>query len=227
MVISVFMQGTLPPCGGDKSLLAPSREGKLNDMAEPYLDTAAAETLVGLVAQAVEAAIRGGPVPPETLIRQAMERHPRLAKPAGAFVTLYVNGHLRGCLGEMEPRDSLAQVAIRCAQRTPLYDYRFDPVRPDEIEDLSFKISVLTPLEPLRSVDDIRIGEDGLLVRHGHRQGVLLPDVPLEYGWDVPTYLKHLWRKAGIDDAVPVDRVELWRFGSQVIQGRDWSSVRA
>ena len=196
-------------------------------MSEPYLDPGAEHSLAQLILQAVESAVHGLPAPSENQILMMMEHHPRLSDPAGVFVTVYVNGHLRGCLGELEPKDSLARVAIRCGQRAPVYDYRFDPVRPDELKNLSIKISVLTPLRPLGAVDEIRIGEDGLLVRHGHHQGVLLPDVPLEYGWDVPTYLRHLWRKAGIDDAVPVEQVELWRFGSQVIQGKDSAPVHA
>lgn len=144
----------------------------------------------------------------------------RLLERRGVFVTVYVGDELHGCLGEIDPYDGLAPATARCAAHATYADGRFSPVRERELPDLSYKISVMTPLQPVASTDAIVIGRDGLLVRHERRLGLLLPDVPVEYGWDVPTFLKHLWRKAGFPPDLPLEAVTLASFQTQIIPGQ-------
>ena len=194
-------------------------------MAEERLDRAAQEALVRLTWSALEAAVQHTQGPTRQDIAHALKTHPGLAEPRGAFVTVYVAGQLRGCLGEIEPEIPLAEVVERCARRAPRHDTRFDPVRPDELTRLSFNISVLSPNEPVGTLEQIEIGRHGLLVRHAGHLGLLLPEVPVEHGWDGTTFLRHLWQKAGLDANVPVDAVQLWRFSTQLIESHEFPTI--
>ncbi len=187
---------------------------------QPYLDEAAAGELSRLVRLSIQSAVvhTGGPVSHE--LEQAVRKHPLLDKPAGAFVTIYVWDQLRGCLGEIDPAEPLVLVAARCARRVPCYDYRFSPVLRDELIDLAYKISVLTPAEKLTDMESIRIGEHGLIVRHDEQMGLLLPDVATEHGWDAPTFVRNLWRKAGLSDDISYSEALLWTFKTQIIGGK-------
>jgi AmmeMemoRadiSam system protein A len=158
--------------------------------------------------------------PERESIASVERQHPPLARARGAFVTVFVDDALRGCLGELAPVHSLARVVARCAAHAASADPRFEPVAPAELPSMRFKISALTPPRPLPSIDQIVLGRHGLIMRQGSRLGVLLPEVPIQYGWDVPTFLLHLKRKAGIPESVPLDAVELLCFDSQVIDSR-------
>lgn len=187
-------------------------------MSEQILDQAATQEILRLSKEAIESSVLHTSGPSAGDIEKVRQAHPILDRPTGAFVTIYVDGHLRGCLGEVETDDPLLEVILRCARKVPRYDYRFPRMTPDELPLLAYKISILSVLRPLASPDEIEIGRDGLIVRAEGHAGLLLPEVPVEYGWDVPTFLHHLWRKAGIPQGVPVEDVRLWSFTSQVLQ---------
>lgn len=176
--------------------------------------------VVRLVRDSIAASVRHEEAPTREAIEAVCQRWPLLDQPAGAFVTVYVKGQLRGCLGEILPEDPYAVVAARCGRRTPRDDYRFDPVQPEELPELTFKVSRLTPPEPVSDPDQIQVGEDGLIVRQGRRIGLLLPEVPVEHGWDRATFLKQLWRKAGLEPGTPIEQVELEKFGTEIMEGR-------
>lgn len=204
------------------------------DQPEPSAGTMlgprAQRLLVRLARAAIEravfeyAGVREDParIREEAEARAEALRMAELDRPGGAFVTLYVAGALRGCLGEIESADPVADVVARCARRTPIHDTRFEIVSPEDLPRLTFKISVLSPLEPVRDVAAIRLGVDGLLVTCGDHRGLLLPEVSTEYGWDLPTYLAHLWRKAGLPPDCALSEVALERFTAQVIAGEDF-----
>jgi AmmeMemoRadiSam system protein A len=147
----------------------------------------------------------------------ALEQFPEFRQSAGAFVTIYINEHLRGCLGEIEPENPLLITVLRCARRVAVADHRFEPLRSAELDQLRFKISLLSAMEPVEHHVNIEIGRHGLYVRHGTMGGLLLPDVPVQYGWDRLTFLRHLWRKAYIPAHVPLKNVQLYRFTAQNI----------
>lgn len=122
-----------------------------------------------------------------------------LAEKRGVFVTLRraADGELRGCIGQMEAEspvvDAVAEMAVAAATR----DFRFPPVAARELDSLRIEISVLSPLAPIRP-DEVEVGRHGLLLRRGDRRGVLLPQVPLEHGWDREGFLDHTCEKAGL-----------------------------
>ena len=124
---------------------------------------------------------------------------------AGVFVTLSKRGSLRGCIGFPLPSrrlcDGLADAAVSAATRDP----RFRPVSPDEMGVVALEVTVLTaPVKivasrPEEYVASVIIGRHGLIVENGHSSGLLLPQVPAEYGWDAEEFLAHTCIKAELD----------------------------
>jgi AmmeMemoRadiSam system protein A len=194
-------------------------------MSPTLLDRPAQEALLRLACDAVARAVKTHQMPPRETIEEARRLHSILAEPRGVFATIYIQDRLRGCLGEILPDQPLALVATRCANRAAWADRRFAPIRVSDLPMARLKLSVLTPPEPVPSVEQVVIGRDGLIAEHEGRAGVFLPEVPVEQEWDLPTYLRELWRKAGIHPSVPVKDVRLSRFQSQVIDGDDFPDV--
>lgn len=117
----------------------------------------------------------------------------------GAFVTLQVNGELRGCIGTFSPSNELYKTVREMAVSAATKDYRFDPVKPGELESIDIEISVLTPLKKIHSMNEIEIGKHGIYIIQGNRSGTLLPQVPEKYGWTREEFLGYCARdKAGI-----------------------------
>jgi AmmeMemoRadiSam system protein A len=127
---------------------------------------------------------------------------------AGAFVSIHRQGRLRGCIGTIAPtRDSLAEEIIHNAVSAASRDPRFDPIRPDELPWLEINVDVLGEPEDIASEAELDVKRYGVIVRRGHRRGLLLPDLD---GVDtVGQQVDIARRKAGI---APDERVELQRF---------------
>jgi hypothetical protein len=132
----------------------------------------------------------------------------------GAFVTLTKDGQLRGCIGRIVADEPLYKVISEMAIQAAVEDPRFTPVRENELSDIHVEISVLTPFKKVESLDDIKIGTHGLILRKGFSSGLFLPQVPVEQGWDKKTYLEQLCHKAGLSDkdAYLDDDVQLMSF---------------
>jgi len=124
--------------------------------------------------------------------------HGPLAAPRGAFVTLLVDGQLRGCVGTFAPAGSLANTVARMAASAASEDPRFEPVRADELDRLDVRISALDPRRRMRDPEDLEVGRDGVLVQLGWRRGALLPRVAVEQAWDRITFLERTCLKAGL-----------------------------
>jgi AmmeMemoRadiSam system protein B/AmmeMemoRadiSam system protein A len=118
----------------------------------------------------------------------------------GAFVTLKVRatGALRGCIGLIQPADSLAVIIPTLVRDAALHDMRFSPVTPAEVAALTIELSLLTPARRIKGPEDIELGTHGIILHHGRHQAVYLPEVAVEQGWDVPTTLNSLSEKAGL-----------------------------
>lgn len=120
-----------------------------------------------------------------------------LSERRGAFVSLYREGALRGCVGQVENPGPLADVVARSAISAALYDSRFLPVSVEEVDALSVEISVLT--QPERIVPEaIVVGRHGLLVARGTVRGLLLPQVAVERNWNAQRFLEETCVKAGL-----------------------------
>ena len=125
---------------------------------------------------------------------------PSLSKPEGAFVSLYVQGKLRGCVGQVENPGPLADVVARSAISAALYDSRFPPIAPDEVAQLKVEISVLSVPERI-SPEAIVVGRHGLLVLRESFKGLLLPQVAKDRNWSAQCFLEETCNKAGLPRA--------------------------
>jgi AmmeMemoRadiSam system protein A len=122
----------------------------------------------------------------------------RLREQFGAFVTLRKNDSLRGCIGHIVGDKPLNQTIIEMARQAAFSDPRFPPVTLPEFEDLEVEISILSPLTQCPDPTEVAVGRHGLLVKKGFYSGLLLPQVPVEQGWDRDTFLSHTCMKAGL-----------------------------
>ena len=123
---------------------------------------------------------------------------------SGVFVTLNNPDGLRGCIGFPMPEKKLSHGIIDAAISAATEDPRFPSVKTNELNDIVFEVTVLTPpveidvSDPMEYLEKIKVGRDGLIIRHSFSSGLLLPQVPVEYGWNVEEFLQHTCEKAGL-----------------------------
>lgn len=136
---------------------------------------------------------------PDAGSRGIQKASDKLNQQLGAFVSVYVDDKLRGCIGRFEPELPLHRLLEELAVSAATGDSRFDPVGADELDGLSIEISVLSPLKLIRSIDEIVPGKHGICLKKGIHSGTFLPQVAARNNWDVETLLSHCAaEKAGI-----------------------------
>jgi AmmeMemoRadiSam system protein A len=143
-----------------------------------------------------------------------------LEQPRGVFTTLYLRGQLRGCVGYAAAVRPLVQAVAETACAAAFEDSRFAPVSREEAPQLKISLSVLSPLFPIDAAR-VQVGRHGLAVSedsisgtplfHTPKRGLLLPQVPVEHGWDRETFLEQTCRKAGM-------ALDAWKSKSVVIE---------
>jgi AmmeMemoRadiSam system protein A len=170
-------------------------------------------TLLRIARESIDGELDGRPL----RIEMAAYDEP-LQRPAGAFVTLKTrDGRLRGCIGSIVPIAPLCQAVSTSALNAAFRDPRFHPLSAAEWPRIALEISVMGPILRVTDVEEIVCGLDGLIVSQGHRAGLLLPQVAVEYGWDRDTFLSHTCSKAGLDpDAWRLPGVKIDRFRAHV-----------
>lgn len=139
----------------------------------------------------------------------------------GCFVTLNINGNLRGCTGYPEPIVSLYEAVIESAKNAAFNDPRFNPVSEEEFKRVKIEVTVLTKPElikvstPEEYLKKIQIGKHGLMVEKAYNRGLLLPQVPVEWKWNVKEFLEHTCTKAGLaaDSWMDLDTNVYWFEG--------------
>jgi AmmeMemoRadiSam system protein A len=172
--------------------------------------------LLHLARTALAAGVVQSPLPSPELLQGKADRFLQIT--GGAFVTLTKRKMLRGCIGLIESEGPLVDTIIHMAAAAGMEDPRFPTVRAEELDDISIEISILTPMEPVVNIQEIRLGKDGVLVRRGPQSGVFLPQVALETGWDLERFLNELCtHKAGLPSRAWEDsQTELFRFSAEV-----------
>jgi len=149
----------------------------------------------------------------------------RFRKKSGVFVTLntYPDRDLRGCIGYPEPIMPLVEAVLDSAVSAAARDPRFEPVTARELGRIVVEVSLLTPPELVKVKDPreylkaISIGRDGLIADNGFGRGLLLPQVPVEQGWDVHEFLDHTCMKAGLPAAAWTEKgTRLYRFSAEI-----------
>ncbi len=176
--------------------------------------------MVGLARRSIELALQGEE--PESLLKDVR----RTGLRRGVFVTLneFPSMELRGCIGFPRPVDDLEVLTVRAALAAALEDPRFEPVRDlEEMDRLVVEVSVLTEQEPIEVEDrrklpeEVEVGRHGLIIELGNRAGLLLPQVPVEYGWDAEEFLVNLCFKAGLGPTEWLNpRARIFRFEAEV-----------
>jgi len=145
------------------------------------------------------------------------DKEPIWDEKVGLFVTLKKNEDLRGCIGFIEGVATLRETLVEMAISASTKDPRFESVTKDEIDNLSIEISVLSPLYLVKDIDEIKVGRDGLIIKRGFYQGLLLPQVATEYNWNREEFLSHTCEKAGLPrDAWKDKKSEIRRFSATV-----------
>ncbi|MHB8095934.1 MAG: AmmeMemoRadiSam system protein A [Candidatus Aminicenantales bacterium] len=146
---------------------------------------------------------------------------PLLREKRGAFVTLKTDGELKGCIGypvPVKPLDAtIAEMAVAAASQ----DYRFTPLTPEELGRTVIEISVLSLPRPVKTPDEVIVGRHGIIISKGSSRGLLLPQVPLEYGWDRETFLRHGSLKAGLPGDAWMKGARIEVFEAQVFSEED------
>jgi AmmeMemoRadiSam system protein A len=165
-------------------------------------------TLLKLAREALERTVRGEKIGPINLSVLS----PRLRAPGASFVTLSQAGNLRGCIGTLKRQLPLAEDVRQHAIAAARHDYRFPPVKPDELDDIKIELSILTKPQALNYSDSeslltmIRSGIDGVIVTCGKNRATFLPQV-WEKVPDTETFLGMLCEKAFLPR-------EAWRQGN-------------
>ncbi len=181
-----------------------------SDRKAEMLDHRQRAALVGIARSAVEKAVRAQkpelPVPGEEA----------LTRPAGAFVTLRCQGELRGCIGLVEPTLPLWQTVQQASASAATEDYRFSPISAEDLPRLRLEISVLSPLEKVQDLTTIQVGLHGLVAERGTRRGLLLPQVPREWGWEREEFLSHTCEKAGLPPLAWQEGAAIYRFTAEI-----------
>lgn len=174
---------------------------------------AARRALVQLARQTLEHCVRSGIGPLCDLETPALHS-------AGAFVTLRrKNGALRGCVGRLVSEKPLFETIAEMTRAAALEDPRFPPVTAAEAASLRISISLLSPIEAVDDPAMLQLGAHGLYIENGLSHGLLLPQVPVEQGWDVEEFLRQTCRKARLaDDAWQQAGTRVACFTSRVIE---------
>jgi AmmeMemoRadiSam system protein A len=168
--------------------------------------------LLSIARKSIEFALSGG------RLELDVEDDPRLIEPSGVFVSLHtLEGDLRGCIGSIQPVAPLARAVATSAVNAATRDPRFRPLRADELDAVQIEISVMSPIVPVASLEEIVVGRDGLIISRGTVAGLLLPQVASSYGWDRETFLRHTCMKAGLEpDAWQRPGCRIERFSAEV-----------
>jgi len=150
---------------------------------------------------------------------------------SGVFVTLNNPDGLRGCIGFPMPEKKLSHAIIEGAIAAATEDPRFPSVKTNELNDIVFEVTVLTPpveidvSDPMEYLEKIKVGRDGLIIKHSFSSGLLLPQVPVEYGWNVEEFLQHTCEKAGLsrdtwkNESVKIEKFEVIIFKEETPNG--------
>lgn len=142
----------------------------------------------------------------------------------GVFVTIHTYpGHdLRGCIGIPQPIMPLKEAIVESA-KSATRDPRFPPLDESELDNIIIEVTILTKPElievsqPEKYPSNIEIGRDGLIVEQGFYKGLLLPQVPIEQGWDKKEFLSHTCMKAGLSpDAWFDENTKIYKFSGQI-----------
>ncbi len=175
------------------------------------------KALLRLARRSIECALKHRPFP----TTENLLKNPQM--PCGAFVTLRVQGELRGCFGYVNAFYPLTQSVQEVAVRSALEDPRFEHIAYEELDAMEIEISVLDTPVKVGHIEEIEVGVHGLIMETSLHRGLLLPSVPAEYGWNREQFLNHTALKAGLPpDAWKHNNVTIFRFKAEKFSESDF-----
>ncbi len=183
------------------------------------MEKAEIKELINLARLSIEKRLEGKKVE----VKEEIKR--KYSEEKGVFITLltYPEERLRGCIGFPRPVYPLWRAVIVAAREAAFTDPRFSPLSREEYKNIIVEISILTQpkllevKDPREYLEAIKIGRDGLIVEFGPFSGLLLPQVPLEEGWNVERFLDYCCLKAGLPPRSWLDRrVKVYTFQAEV-----------
>ena len=149
----------------------------------------------------------------------------KLMKNRGVFVTIYVNGKLRGCIGYSKPQMKLLEATVRAASSAAFADTRFKRVSKEDLKKMKLEVTVLTPPEEIKVkkreelLKEVEVGKHGLIAEYGPYSGLLLPQVAADEKWDAETFLGQTCWKAGLSPADWLNpKVRFYKFEGQIFK---------
>jgi AmmeMemoRadiSam system protein A/AmmeMemoRadiSam system protein B len=183
------------------------------DYQPPQLSSEKKQELMQLATKAIESYVIEGVMP------DYHSDDPLLNRKAGVFVTIRNKGMLRGCIGHMTAERALGKAVQEMAIAAATSDPRFPPLTKQEIEQITTKIAILSPMKRINH-QEVEVGKHGLLISHAGRRGVLLPEVASDRNWDKETFLENLCRKAGLPGNTWRQNPTLYAFTSVVFENK-------
>ena len=176
------------------------------------LDESQRQTLLRIARETITAALDG-----RKISWSAGDVDETLRRPAGAFVTLTIEGELRGCIGSIVAVEPLFQAVATSARNAAFRDPRFFPLSKEELGRIELEISVMGPIERVTNLEDIVVGRDGLIISRGAQAGLLLPQVATDWGWGRDEFLEQTCVKAGLPrDAWKRPETKIEKFSAEV-----------
>ena len=195
------------------------KQKKVNSGENPMLDEIQftdnqKKELFDIVRESINNVLKGERIPEFTI------QEPNLLVKRGVFVTLMNHGQLRGCIGHFEPDFPLYEIVSKMAVSAATQDYRFmfNPVTLSEMNQIDVKISILSEMKKVDSVDEIEVGKHGVWIRQGNQSGTYLPEVATEMGWNRTEFLEHCCvEKAGLPKDAWKKGADIYIYSSQII----------
>lgn len=170
-------------------------------------------TLIAIARQAIADTVLGRPL--------AEDASPADVGPqphSGVFVTVFVDGRLRGCIGNLDPQAPIPVALNQAACSAVSRDFRFSAIEESELSKVTFDITVLEPMESISSEEDLVIGRDGVFIEYLTSRGILLPQVASERNWSPRQFLEAVCEKAGLPRGAWRDsHARCYRFGARKI----------
>jgi len=202
LFIGILGEGLAMKLSEDQPVVGLDKKEKI------YLLKLARETIIHL--------LKYGEYPDTTPVSEKVQQK------FGVFVTLHKDGQLRGCIGYVEGIKPLYEAVMEMAKSAAFRDPRFPAVSMDEVPDLEIEISVLSPLKKIKSIEEIKVGEHGLIIQRGFERGLLLPQVATQYGWNREQFLEQTCYKAGLPgDAWKDPETEIYIFTAEIFDEKE------
>jgi uncharacterized protein len=185
-------------------------------MTDIKLTSGHKKTLLGIARESIKSAVTGKKTD-EFYSNDAV-----LNTRCGAFVTLNMDGKLRGCIGNITASTPLWMTVRNMAVESALRDPRFYPLTPHELKETEIEISVLSPLEKIDDFEQITVEKHGILIKKGYYQGLLLPQVATDYKWNKTRFLEETCNKAGLNKNCYKEKgAEIFIFSAIVFGEKD------